>query len=659
MRTGWLLIIGMCMATALAQGDLPVSRVVLYRSGVGYIERTGTVNGNARIQLSLREPQMNDILKSLVLVDFDGGRIEPVQYTTRDPLNRVLSSYAINIADNPSRAELLKRLRGVPVEVFTQSTIKGTVLSVEERTVRDEKSGQTRTEPLLHLLTGEGITTIALSEVSRFRVLDERLQKELENALLALASGLDTNRKVLELAFTGRGQRRVLIGYITEMPLWKMSYRLVIPREGKPLLQGWAIVENTTDEDWENVQITVVSGKPVSFIQNLYEPIYIKRPEYRPRLDVGIMPEVPQAALEADLMKTGAAPAPEAMPRAAGRPLALGEAREAMEESLEPMAEGQATGALFEYRVQTPVSIRRQQSAMLPVINQTIEAEPVSLYNPRRNAQHPLFGVRLTNSTNLTLMEGPVTVYYDDSYGGDALMDTVEPKGVRIITYALDTDVEVSVDAGGIIREVLTTRIVRGVLEQRTKLLRTTRYTLRNRGTQPCTVLVEQPYDGEWTLLQPSAEERTRDFYRFKRVLAANQTDTFEVREERVVSETYALLTADMDSLQLVLRNARPSEAMRKAIQEIIERRRQIALLQSEVQREQQKIASIERDQERIRQNMAQLDRASDLYKQYVQKLTQQEREIEQARERIERLQKQIADAQQALSDYIQGLNIE
>ncbi|MEJ5295212.1 MAG: hypothetical protein WHT28_08200, partial [Fimbriimonadales bacterium] len=254
MRTGWLLIIGMCMATALAQGDLPVSRVVLYRSGVGYIERTGTVNGNARIQLSLREPQMNDILKSLVLVDFDGGRIEPVQYTTRDPLNRVLSSYAINIADNPSRAELLKRLRGVPVEVFTQSTIKGTVLSVEERTVRDEKSGQTRTEPLLHLLTGEGITTIALSEVSRFRVLDERLQKELENALLALASGLDTNRKVLELAFTGRGQRRVLIGYITEMPLWKMSYRLVIPREGKPLLQGWAIVENTTDEDWENVQ---------------------------------------------------------------------------------------------------------------------------------------------------------------------------------------------------------------------------------------------------------------------------------------------------------------------------------------------------------------------------------------------------------------------
>lgn len=661
MKTGWLLVTGLCMATALAQVDLPVSRVVLYRSGVGYIERTGTVNGNARIQLSLREPQMNDILKSLVLVDFDGGRIEPVQYTTRDPLNRVLISYAVNIADNPSRAELLKRLRGVPVEVFTQSPIKGTILSVEERVVRDEKSGQTRTEPMLHLFTNEGITTVALSEVSRFRVLDERLQKEMENALAALASGLDTNRKVLELAFTGRGQRRVLIGYITEMPLWKMSYRLVIPREGKPLLQGWAIVENTTDEDWENVQITVVSGKPVSFIQNLYEPIYIKRPEYRPRLDVGIMPEVPQAPLERDAeeMKKRAAPAPDAFGGAAGRPLALGEAREAMAESLEPMAEGQAAGALFEYRVQTPVSIRRQQSAMLPVINQTIDAEPVSLYNPGRNAQHPLFGVRLTNTTHLTLMEGPVTVYYDDAYGGDALLDTVEPEDTRVITYALDTNVEVSVDTGGIIREVLTTRIVRGVLEQRTKLLRTTRYTLRNRGTQPRAVLVEQPYDGEWTLLQPSAEERTRDFYRFRRALAANQTDTFEVREERVVSETYALLTADIDSLQLVLRNTRPSEAMRKAIQEIIERRRQIALLQSEVRREQQKIESIERDQERIRQNMAQLDRASDLYKQYVQKLTQQEREIEGARERIERLQKQISDAQQALNDYIQGLNIE
>ena len=648
MRTYGVFWLWLCVYSALAQAELPISRVVLYRSGVGYIERSGTVNGNARMLLSLREPQMNDALKSLVLIDLDGGRIEPIQYTARDPLSRVLGSYAVNLADNPSQAELLKRLRGVPIEVVAQDTLRGTVLSVEERPVRDEKSGQTRTEHWLNLMTAEGVVSIPLQTVVRFRVLDERIQKELENALLTLGSGLDTDRKTLVLAFVGRGQRRVMVGYITEMPLWKMTYRLVIPQQGKPLLQGWAIVENTTDEDWQNVQVTLVSGRPMSFVQNLYEPIYLKRPEYRPRLDAMLVPEPSMPTLaEGDRLRKTESGLP-------GR--AFGEA---LQESVPQMAVGQSIGVLFEYRVQTPVSIRRQQSAMLPVINQTIEAVPISLYNPSRHAQHPLFGIRLTNTTALTLMEGPVTVYTSDSYGGDALLDTVEPQGVRVVTYALDTDVEVAIEVGGQIAEIVSAKVVRGVLEQRTKLQRLTRYTLRHRGVTPRLVLVEQPYEGEWTLLQPSAEERTRKFYRFKRVLEPKKTDTFEVREERIISETYALLERDSESLQLFLSNARLSEAMRKALQEIIERRQQIASLQAETQREQGRLKEIAGDQARIRQNMAQLDRASELYKQYVQKLAQQESEIEQLRARIARLQKQVSDAQQALTHYIQNLTVE
>lgn len=646
----------LCAYSALAQAELPISRVVLYQSGVGYIERSGTVNGNARMLLSLREPQMNDALKSLVLIDWDGGRIEPIQYTARDPLSRVLGSYAVNLADNPSRAELLKRLRGVPIEVVAQDTLRGTVLSVEERPARNEKSGQTPTEHWLNLMSAEGVVSIPLHTVVRFRVLDERIQKELENALITLGSGLDTNRKTLELAFVGRGQRRVMVGYITEMPLWKMTYRLVIPQQGKPLLQGWAIVENTTDEDWQNVQVTLVSGRPMSFVQNLYEPIYLKRPEYRPRLDAMLVPEPPAPALvEGDRLRKAETGVPgRAFGGVPGR--AFGEA---LQESVPQMAEGQSVGVLFEYRVQTPVSIRRQQSAMLPVINQTIEAVPISLYNPRRHARHPLFGVRLTNTTALTLMEGPVTVYTGDSYGGDALLDTVEPQGVRVVTYALDTDVEVAIEVGGQIAETVSAKVVRGVLEQRTKLQRLTRYTLRNRGATPRTVLVEQPYEGEWNLIQPSAEERTRECYRFKRVVEPKKTDTFEVREERLLSESYALLERDNESLQLFLRSARLSDAMRKALQEIIERRQQIANLQAETQREQGRLKEIEADQARIRQNMAQLDRASELYKQYVQKLAQQESEIEQLRARISRLQKQVSDARQALTSYIQNLTVE
>lgn len=653
-----------------AQENLPVTRVVLFRSGVGYIERTGTVSGNTSLMLSLREPQMNDLLKSLVLIDFDGGRVEPVQYTPRDPLARTLESYAINLGDNPARHTLLSRLRGVSVEVQARqspslATLKGSVLSVESHTVKQSDNPEARTEYYLNLMTPEGIRTVPLSDVVNFRVLDERLQKELEGALSALASGLDTTRKSVELRFAGSGRRQVLVGYLTEMPLWKMTYRLVIPEQGKPLLQGWAIVENTTDEDWRNVQVTLVSGRPISFIQNLYEPIYLKRPVYRPPLEDLLRPFQPQAEMlvqpDIGAPRERRVMAPDVAGRGVGAPAApptLEKGFEEMQQSVIEMARGQEAGALFEYRIQMPVTILRQRSAMLPVITQQVEAEPVSLYNPRQHPIHPLFGVRLRNTTELTLMEGSVTVYYGGSYGGDALMDTVEPDGERVLTYALDGAVEVSPDVQQMRQDVLTLKVVRGVLEQQVKQQRVSKYTLRNRARESRTLLIEHPYDAAWTLVQPARADRTRDFYRFKLTLAPDKSETLEVMEERTVSQTYALLDADTTTLQVFLRDVKASEALRKALQEIINRRNQIAQLNAERTREQNRIQGITQDQERIRQNMAQLDRASDLYKQYVQKLTQQEREIEEARARIERLQKQIDEAQQALVQYIQNLTL-
>jgi DNA repair exonuclease SbcCD ATPase subunit len=296
---------------------------------------------------------------------------------------------------------------------------------------------------------------------------------------------------------------------------------------------------------------------------------------------------------------------------------------------------------------------------MLPVINQTVRAEPISLYNPSRHPVHPFFGVRLTNTTDLTLMEGPVTIYYGDSYGGDALMETVEPKGERILTYALDMGVEVKQDLQETRTQVLTSKIVKGVLQQQVKVRRTNRYILTNREGEPRTVLVEQPYEGEWQLLDPPQAERTRNFYRFRVPIAAGKSATLQVVEERVIETRYALLETSEETLTVLLRDAQASEALRRALQEIINRRKQIAELEVAVRTQQEQIQAIERDQERIRANMRELDRASDLYKQYVQKLTQQEREIEAARQTIQNLQQQIQAARRALTDYIQNLVLE
>ncbi len=671
-----LMAVPSLVTVALGQATemLPITRVVLFRSGVGYIERTGTIEGDVTLTLMLREPQMNDLLKSMVLIDFDGGRILPVQYAPRDPLAHTLASYAINIADNPSRAVLLSRLRGVPVEVHLQPTaaggsstaapLRGTILSVETQTVRP--AGTTgsqsvmREEDYLNLLTEQGIQTIRLDSVASVRLLDERLQRELSGALQTLASGLDTTRKPIQLQFQGKGRRRVLVGYLTEMPLWKMTYRLVLPEQGKPLLQGWAIVENTTDEDWRNVQVSLVAGRPVSFVQNLYEPFYIKRPSVRLAIEEWLQPFIPEARQAAPELGAPAFMEPPAAARGRAReamPL-LGESLEEMQRSVEQMAVGRERGALFEYRVQVPVSIARQQSAMLPVINQTVEAEVVSLYNPAQHAIHPFFAVRLTNTTNLTLMEGAVTVYYGDSYGGDALMGTLEPKGERILVYALDLGVEVSRDQQDTRVDILSVKIVRGVLHQQIKQRRTNRYTLTNRDQRVRQVLIEQPFDGQWQLMEPAKAERTRNFYRFRVPVEAGKGATLQVVEERTLEERYALLESEENTLQILLRNAKASEAIQRALQEILNRRKQMAELQAAIRTQQGRIQAIERDQERIRANMGQLDRASDLYKQYVQKLTQQEREIEKARQKIETLQKQLQDAQRNLADYIQNLNL-
>ncbi|MCS7208050.1 MAG: hypothetical protein NZ874_00570 [Fimbriimonadales bacterium] len=653
MRYAWTAFLLLTVGGGLAQDMLPITRVVLFRSGVGYIERTGHIQGEARLVLSMRESQMNDLLKSLVLVDFDGGQILPVQYTPRDPLSRTLSAFAVNLADNPNLATLLSRLRGATVALQVgEATLQGVVLSVEARQVPDDEV--VVEQVFVNLMTSEGMRSVALPSVQSVRVLDERLQKELQDALATLGTALDTTRKTVELHFRGQGSRRVLVGYLTETPLWKMTYRLVLGADA-PLLQGWAIVENTTDEDWREVRVELVSGRPVSFIQNLYEPLYLPRP----RLPTSPETE-PAAAPEAMLREELALKRAQGVERPSdptGVP-ALTEADKALRESIIEMATGQERGALFDYRIEQPVTILRQQSAMLPVLNRAVQAETVSLYNPASHPRHPFFGVKLTNTTNLTLMEGPVTVYLNGSYGGDAQLPTLEPNGERVLTFALDLGVEITRDREAVTSRQVSVKIVNGVLEQRSLLRRENEYRIVSRDSKPRTLLLEQPFEGEWELAEPRNAERTARFYRFRIALEPNQTRTFKVVEQRVQQETLALLQTDEATLRLFLQNRQLSEPLRQALTTILSRRRTISELGAAIRQREAQIRAIADDQARIRENMKALDRTSELYRQYVQKLTAQEREIEETRRAIQRLSEQKAQAERELNEYVAGLNI-
>lgn len=656
---GWLAFGMLCGANA--QDLLPVTRVVLYRSGVGYIERLGRISGDATLTMAMRESQMNDLLKSLILVDFDGGQILPAQYTPRDPLERTLSAFAVQLSDNPSMSALLTRLRGAPVEIQTdKETLQGTVLSIETR--EEAASEVVVKRAYVNLMTNPAMRSVPMDAIVSLRVRDERLQQEMQNALAAIGTRLDNTRKTIELRFAGQGARRVLVGYLTEMPLWKMTYRLALSANEPPLLQGWAIVENTTDEDWRNVRLELVSGRPVSFIQNLYEPIYPKRPTVRTQTDQALLPDTAEMAMDLapdELAKREALDARLARERVPGfggaPPMA---APRAMRESVIEMAQGQERGALFDYRIQQPVTILRQQSALVPVVNRTVEAQAVSLYNPANHPRHPFFGVKLTNTTDLTLMEGPVTVYLDGAYGGDAQLETLEPKGERILTYALDLGIEVVQERANFTSQMISVKITNGVLQQRLERRMENLYRLTSRDDKPRTVLVEQPYQDGWELAEPAKFERTPTFYRFPVEVQPRKTATLRVVQKRTDQESFALLEGNEDTIRILAQNQQISEPIRQALSSILNRRRAIRNLEGQIRQQEARIKGITDDQARIRENMRALDRNSDLYRQYVQKLAQQEREIEGARAEIERLQEQRARAQRELSEYIAGLNL-
>src|SRR5262249_14970872 len=277
---------------------LPIAQVILYSSGVGYFQREGTVEGTARVDLSFDVRDVNDLIKSMTLRDLDGGHVSAVSYDSNAPVERTLQSFAINLNGNPSLGQILSQARGEKVEVVLQQanqtqpgTMTGTLIGVETQTHQVGKDATVAVE-VLNLWCADGIRSCKLSEVQRLRFLNPAIDSEFRKALETLAQSHDTQKKAVSISFAGEGQRRVKVGYVVESPIWKTSYRLVLDKQAKaaPYLQGWAVVENTTDEDWKDVRMALVSGRPISFQMNLYDPLFIKRPLVEPELFASLRP---------------------------------------------------------------------------------------------------------------------------------------------------------------------------------------------------------------------------------------------------------------------------------------------------------------------------------------------------------------------------------
>ena len=701
-RLPGLLIIGLSATTAgatLAQDaastGLPLQDVVLFSSGVGYFQRQGKVTGNGTVDLAFRADKINDILKSLVVLD-PGGTVRPVTYTTADATNNRLASVGKALNQSVSLGALLRQLQGARVRL-TQSggqQVEGRIISVSVKAIPVKDAGIIQTD-VINVLTPDGLAALPLEQITQVKLLDEKLDRELRESLELLATGLNDQRQSVQLRFAGNGAREVKAGYLQETPVWKTSYRLVLDKTEKPYLQGWAIVENTTDEDWKEVRLSLVSGRPISFIQDLYQPLYVPRPVVQAQVIGSPLPQTYNDALffDADADRKVAdkpgggggrfggmaggqgLPGPQG-PRGAAAPAPAelndlrrqrGMVREELAMSAKQMAQTVASdadtaqkGDLFEYAIKQPLTLPRQQAAMVPIVSERVEGEKLSIYDPSSDAKHALHGFRLTNSTGLHLSGGPVTVFQAGIYAGDAQITHLQPKEDQLLSYAVDLDLVADHKEPKFRQDTVSVSAKSGVLVITRKQQREHVYTFRNKSDEPKTVLVEQKLEPEFKLVTPDKPaEKTPEEFRFKVEVPAKKTADLKVVTERPVSETVALLDVDLNLLVSYAQNAQVSEKLRASLKQLVALRRKVTEVQSQRLALEGELKNIDAEQSRIRQNMMQLDRNSPLYQQYVKKLTEQETRIEKIRDELIRLKEAETAAQKDVREFVDTLTVE
>jgi hypothetical protein len=687
--------------------QLPIAQVVLFSSGVGYFQREGVVEGSQRIDLSFPTNDINDLIKSMTLRDMDGGQVTAVSYDSNVPVERTLQSFAVNLTGNPSFSAILNQARGEKVEVVLQQTnatqpgtLTGSVIGIEKQKVQVGKDGIVDTE-VLNLWCADGMRALKLSEVQRIRFLNAIMETEFKKALETLALGHDTQKKAVSIQFAGQGKRNVKVGYVIENPIWKTSYRMVLPaltaqkdeqkadakkaEKKSPYLQGWAVVENTTDEDWSGVRMALISGRPISFQMNLYDSLFIKRPVVEPELFASLRPVTYSGGLLAGLELADNRHVDPQKPggggfggrsggkrdKAAGKDFdgdmleALkktnqqqngqghlgarlrGELEEKMElsKSVSSAATASKLGDYFQYAIDHAVTLPRQKSALLPIVGKDVEGERVSIFNERTHPKFPLLGLVFKNTSGMHLTQGPITVYEGSTYAGDARILDLQKDERRLLSYAIDLGTEVQAVPESDNGRITSVKIVKGIIYTKTKVKDSKTYTIANRNDTDRVVMLEHPNRTDFTLTSKDKPwETAADVHRFKVTVPAGKTTKYTVSEEKDFGSSVQITNSDDQSIRILINQQVTSEKVKKALDQAMTLRGKLAATQREIQQQERQLNIITADQDRLRKNLKEMPPEAAAYKRYLKKFDDQETEIE----RLQKLIKELQDGEHA-----------
>ncbi len=567
---------------ALSAADLPITEVTLYKHGVAHLERAGELKPGETARLDFKPDDMNDVLKSLTVTDGNGGKVNGVRYDSSDPLEKRLADFPFQLGAGASLAAFLDQMKGARIELkLGAGDAAGTIISA--RVVQE--SDKSQREVLVLLMDSGDIRSFDLGAASAVKLSDPKLQSQLAAYLTVLNQSHARDRRSVYIDAVGSGTRKLSASYMTPAAVWKSSYRLMFGAAGEPTLEGWAIVDNTSGDDWNNVRLAVVSGKPVSFITQLYAPRYVQRPYAELAENQAAAPVVYQGAMEAakDEVTSKAAPAPAAAQRFARRDggglggcAVAWRRRSSYRPSIATSPMRAQAGELFEYSFAAPVTVKQGESAMLPFLQQKIGARKLLVYSESYGL-NPRDAAELTNNTGKTLDGGPITVYDAGTYAGEALVETLPMSDKRLISYGVDlgTRVTTAFDSSqAVVREI---HFQRGILTARSAMQETKTYTIKNVDAKAKTLVIEHAQRPGYTLLERKPSETTPNAYRFEVKLAASGTETFPVREEHVYDQTLSVINLTPDVLAVYVQNKSLNDGGAAQLDQIAQKKREVA----------------------------------------------------------------------------------
>lgn len=571
-----MLVVLLLLAAAPLAPKLPLKSLMLYENGVGYFERRGPMAAGAVAEIPLEPGQLDDALKSMVIVSDKG--VASVEFA---PPIAAEAARAMAGMPEPSDARdlpaLLRSLRGVDVKVapLEGAAARGRVVDVVDEQEHDAK-GNPISKPTLLLFGEAGLQRLRVDELQSVRPVDAAVQLAWDRATGSAAT--QPERQSLKVR-GGAGAGTVAVGNTTEAPVWRTTYRLVLGA-AQPRLQGFALVHNDSDEAWEGVKVTLASGRPTSFLFPLAGPRYGRRELVSPADGLDAAPQL--ATQEAREHLRGSSTGAVGLgsvgthgygsgsgsggghgsvtfgARGAGAPsVGISSILTDGPTPLEPAAVSEV-GELFLYTVAEPVFLGARKSALLPIIDRGVSAEGVTVVS----GNDALLAVRLTNSTPLTLEGGTVSIFTDGAYAGESQLDRVKPAEVRIVRHGQDLDLESSRRDENVEGPVKVVRKNGNVVELHRVDVKKHTLELTSRAARKRTLLVELGTGNGYRVVSGAEEDvRSPGEPRYARLsLEPKQKREAVVVEEGAVVERVALEQLNTRRLDGLLAQKVPAE---------------------------------------------------------------------------------------------------